>query len=144
MSNWTELQKLKERVTVLETDVNALKHARFVGVNKAAKPEKVRGAFIPLPDVDMRVDEKRMPAPIAVRFPDGTHRPIAGWKPLKVAVAEDVGVEDWFLDVLKTGHADRHGSMETAQKVAKENAAQYAIAFEADCDMYPTAAANSS
>ena len=144
MSNWTELQKLKERVTVLEADVNVLKHARFVGMSKSAKPEKVRGAFIPLPEVDMRVNEKRMPVPIAVRFPDGTEEKVAGWKPLKVAIAVHIDVEDWLLNVLKAADTDRHGSMKTARELVQENAAQYAIAFEAGCDVYPTAAEDSS
>ena len=137
MSNWTELQKLKERVSVLEVDVNALKHARIERVPLPRSWERARGAFIPFPEIDMRPNDKRIPAPRWIRYPDGREVKVRGWKEAFSAVIADVSDDAEMVKKFESNRLDRVGRMGHVLYIAREKADGYALAFYADCDMYP-------
>ena len=136
MSNWTELKRLESRVAILENDVAELKRKK----QKARKePQEVPcGAFIPLPEVDMRKGKNRIDAPIAMRFPDGTKKRINGWKAMVLEIAAYENESPRVLSVLKMSGNDRHGNYENALRFARDGHGedQYTIAFAADSDAY--------
>ena len=125
LSNWTEIERLKARVGVLEEEVAELKARR----QRRSAPEVLRGDWIPLTEVDMHADDKRARPPVAIRFPDGTEAKLGSWKAIRLAIADFKGVDDWLRDVMQAAGTDRHVSMGIARQLAGDNAAEYALAF---------------